>query len=112
MNSAIVDQVSDPVLARLKEVLRRLYGTKFVRALLYGSRARGDHGQDSDYDVLVVLEPPFDRWTEIERLAQVSTRVGLDTSGAVILSLRPATPDNLEERTGFMHNVRREMVQI
>ncbi|HLY04201.1 MAG TPA: nucleotidyltransferase domain-containing protein [Rhizomicrobium sp.] len=103
---------SDPVLARLKEELRSTYGAKLVRALLYGSRARGDHGRDSDYDILVVLEPPFDRWTEIERLGQISADIGLDTYGAAILSLRPATPGDIEERTGFMHNVRKEMVQI
>jgi uncharacterized protein len=106
------DETSDPVLLRLKTDLGRLYGEKLVRVLLYGSRARGDHGADSDYDVLVVLKPPFDRWNEIERLAQISTEIGLDSEIGVVLSLRPATPRDLEERTGFMHNVRREMLQI
>jgi predicted nucleotidyltransferase len=100
--------VSDPVLTRLKEELHRLYGPRLEQVLLYGSRARGDHRAESDYDVLVVLEPPIDRWAETWRLADVSTRIALDTRGAFILSLRPASPADLEERTGFMHNVRRE----
>ena len=104
--------LADPVLARLKAELFLLYGEKLVRTLLYGSRARGDHGRDSDYDVLVVLDPPFDRWAEIERLGQLSARIGLETDGAPVLSLRPATPGDIEERTGFMHNVRKEMVEI
>ena|SRR5437763_1216746 len=104
--------LDDPVLGRLKEELEHLYGPKLERVLLYGSRARGDHRGDSDYDLLVVLKPPFDRWTEIERLAEISTRIGLDTDGAAMLSLRPATPAQVEERTGFMHNLRREARQI
>ncbi|HEY3777060.1 MAG TPA: nucleotidyltransferase domain-containing protein [Rhizomicrobium sp.] len=102
------DVASDQVLNRLKEELHKLYGPRLERALLYGSRARGDHTAESDYDVLVVLEPPFDRWAETWRLADVSTRIALETRGASILSLRPASPADLEERTGFMHNVRRE----
>lgn len=112
MSRTPADPASDPVVGRLKKDLYELYGGKLLRVLLYGSRARGDCSLDSDYDVLVVLEPPFDRWTETERLAQISTRIGLATNGAPVLSLRPATPDDIEQRTGFMHNVRREMLQI
>ena len=44
----------DPVLVRLKDELTRLYGPRLKQVLLYGSRARGDFREDSDYDVLVV----------------------------------------------------------
>jgi len=48
--------LADPALARLKRELHALYGARLKQVLLYGSRARGDHAPDSDYDVLVVLE--------------------------------------------------------
>jgi predicted nucleotidyltransferase len=104
--------LSDPVLNRLKHELEALYGPQLERVLLYGSRARGDHRQDSDYDVLVVLKAPFDRWTEIDRLGDISARIGLETNGEAMLSLRPATAAQVEERTGFMHNLRREARSI
>jgi predicted nucleotidyltransferase len=50
--------VLDPVLVRLKSELTELYGPRLKQILLYGSRARGDDREDSDYDVLVVLTPP------------------------------------------------------
>ena len=63
-------------------------------------------------DVLVVLEPPFHWWDEIKRLAHISTAIGIETAGDVILSLRPVTEAQVQERTGFMHNVRREAIPI
>jgi predicted nucleotidyltransferase len=43
----------------LDEVVRRLVDAfQPERIYLFGSRARGDHHEDSDYDVLVVLREP------------------------------------------------------
>jgi uncharacterized protein len=51
-------RVDDP---RLGEIVRRLVDALQPRAMyLFGSRARGDNKDDSDYDVLVVVDkkPP------------------------------------------------------
>ena len=37
------------------------YGVKPVKIILFGSRARGDYREDSDWDVLVVVENPLSR---------------------------------------------------
>ena len=98
--------VLDPVLVRLKSELTDLYGPRLKQILLYGSRAPGDHREDSDYDVLVVLTPPFDWWEEVKRMAHVSSTLTMDM-GAV-LSLRPITEERIHDESGFMHEVRRE----
>ncbi len=102
----------DPILARLKRELEVLYGVRLKQVLLYGSRARGDHRDDSDYDVLVVLEGPVDWWAEMERLGDISWAIGMDTAGRYVLSLKPVTSDDLQKRTGFMHNVRNEAISL
>jgi uncharacterized protein len=107
--------VLDPFLARLKAELMKLYGSRLKRVLLYGSRARGDHNEDSDYDLLLVLEPPFDYWSEQRRLSELSSQLTWDTAdmqNPIVASFRPVTPDQFQARTGFMHNVRGEAVEL
>jgi predicted nucleotidyltransferase len=107
--------LSDPILSRLKRELERLYGARLKRVLLYGSRARGDHAPDSDYDLLVVLEGPVDFWPELKRLAELSGDITWDTvrsGNPVVASFKAVTEDDIQRRTGFMHNVRREMIEI
>lgn len=103
MNKAVL---ADPILRRLKKELEALYGARLKKVLLYGSRARGDFREDSDYDVLVVLDGQFDWWQEVKRLADVSWQITYEM-GAVP-SLKPIAPADLERRSPFMHNVRQE----
>jgi predicted nucleotidyltransferase len=107
--------LADPVLGRLKKELQALYGPRLKRALLYGSRARGDHQPDSDYDVLVVLEGPIDYWEELKRLSGLSHDITWKTAGngnAIVASFKAITEGQIQQRTGFMHNVRREAVEL
>jgi hypothetical protein len=50
---------------------------------LFGSRARGDHRPDSDYDVAVFIKDPGALTEELDKLASLTTAILLDT-GAVI----------------------------
>lgn len=62
----------------IKQYLRavRQSGIHTTRAILYGSRARGTAGPDSDID-LIVIAPEFDALTDralIERLWELTAR--------------------------------------
>lgn len=43
-------------LAELRDWLQQRFGTRLDRLLLFGSRARGEGSDDSDLDVLVVVQ--------------------------------------------------------
>jgi predicted nucleotidyltransferase len=108
-------QPDDPILARLKRELVALYGPRLKQVLLYGSRARGDFREDSDYDVLVVLEGPVDWWAEQDRLSALSDQILRETVGTghpIDASFKPVCPEDVQKRTGFMFNVRREAIAI
>jgi uncharacterized protein len=105
-----VAAVDDPILKRFRAALDALYGDRIERVVLFGSRARGDAQEDSDYDVAVFLKDLTDRFAEMERLADVETDILGDT-GAVINAL-PFQTGSYRERTGFMHELRRDGLDL
>ena len=101
MPAAVLD---DPILKRFRAALDELYGDRIERVVLYGSRARGDHREDSDYDVAVFLHDLTNYWGEADRIVEIETDILYDT-GAVINAL-PFPAGAYRQRTGFMHEVR------
>jgi hypothetical protein len=70
--------VDEPIEQSVKRYLHavRLTGIHATRAVLYGSRARGTAGADSDID-LIVIAPEFDLLPDrdlVERLWQLRAR--------------------------------------
>lgn len=102
--------IDDPVLQRFRAAVDQLYGERAERVVLFGSRARGDAREDSDYDVAVFIKDPVSLSNELHRLAAVSTDILLDT-GAVI-SAKPFLAGAYRERTGFMHDVRQDGIDL
>lgn len=97
---------SEAILKRLRAELDRLYGERLERVVLYGSRARGDEKPDSDYDVAVFIRDGGSFYEEVMRLGALTTDVLMDT-GAVI-SAHPFPAGAYNNRTGFMHELRKD----
>ncbi len=100
----------DPILRRLRGALIELYGDRLERVVLYGSRARGDAREDSDYDVAVFIKDIGPFWDEVDRLVDVETDLLYDT-GAVINST-PYRAGAYFDRTSLMGEIRREGVDL
>jgi uncharacterized protein len=74
----------DPLLQRFRLTLAEIYGQRLERVMLYGSRARGDARDESDYDIAVFLRDYTPGTsTELYRLADLSTAI-LSETGAFI----------------------------
>ena len=64
---------------RFAEEAKRIYGTKLQEIILYGSCARGDFKNDSDIDILILLDtPPEGISSERKRILDVSDKLDLD----------------------------------
>ena len=100
----------NPILAKFRAALNELYGERIERVVLYGSRARGDAKPDSDYDIAVFIKDPGTFTDDSERLAAITTDILLD-AGAVI-SATPFPAGAYRERTGFMHELRKDGLDL
>lgn len=101
---------NDPILARFKGVMDEIYGNRLERVVLFGSRARNEAREDSDYDVAVFLNSVPDRLAELDRLAAIRVQF-LDETG-VFFDAKPYPVEAYQERSPLMHEIRREGIDL
>src|SRR5215471_7775829 len=106
---------ADPILKRFRAALDEIYGDRIERVVLFGSRARGDAGADSDYDVAVFLKglkegDLVNRWRELDRLADLRSEL-LSATDAFI-DAKPYPAGAYRNLTALMSEIRREGVDL
>ena len=101
---------NDPVLMLFRAAVERAYGERVDRVVLFGSRARGDHRPDSDYDLAVFVRDMGSLWDELGTLAAISTDLKEET-GAMI-SAKPFPPEAWQSDSRLLHTMRDEGVEL
>ncbi|MEW6203607.1 MAG: nucleotidyltransferase domain-containing protein [bacterium] len=99
------------LLQRIKERLQSLYGARFRGLVLYGSVARGNTNEDSDIDLLCLLEGPVSLWREIGTTVEAMHGLDLDGERYRVIEIIPVDVTDYEAgEFGFLQEVRREGV--
>ncbi len=97
------------LLAELKGRLAALYGGRLKGVYLFGSYARGEEDEESDVDVLIVLDRIENYSHEIERTSFLTSDLSLKYERSI--SCVYATEDRwLHEHTMFFLNLREEAI--
>ena len=91
----------DPILKKCREILSSLYGDRLKGVILYGSLARGTEREDSDIDLLVLLEGPVDAGLEIYRIWDVLYPVQLESDR--IISVMPADAESYRRGDSMLY---------
>ena len=77
-----------------RKVLEEYYGSRFAGLVLFGSVARGDATAESDIDLLVLLNKPFDYFQELRKIVDLLYPLQLESSQ--LISAKPAAVDEFE----------------
>lgn len=102
--SSTHEYADDPILGRFRTALEDVYGDQIDRVVLFGSRARGDAHDGSDYDVAVFLMSFPDRWKELDRLADL--RLDFLAETGAFVDAKPYLATSYHERTPLMREIR------
>jgi predicted nucleotidyltransferase len=102
--------VADPIFRRFRAGIDELYGDRAEHVVLFGSRARGDHRPDSDYDIAVFIRDLDSLFEENRRLAQLGTKIFRETGADLVLL--PLRAEAYRERTAFMAELRRDGIDL
>ena len=109
-----IDRNTDQALERFMALVARQYRTR--GAILYGSRARGDHGPASDADLLVLLEGEHQRFIPTKlALTDLAYDVLLDTG--LYISALPVWTDEWDHPEAWfnpdlLRNIAREGIRL
>jgi len=97
------------ILKEFREELENLYESRLKSIILYGSWARGDATEDSDIDLLIVLERKVIPGKEIDKMIDIITEINL--KHGVLISIYPVSEEDYSTiNSPLLINVRREGV--
>ena len=99
------------ILAELRRGLEAIYGDRLVRLVLFGSHARGEAREDSDIDVMVVLQGPVDFWEEMKRCSEFRAAVCLEHDVCISCLYMPESRFQ-GEQSPLLLNVHRDGVAL
>jgi predicted nucleotidyltransferase len=103
---------TDPtVISEFKAALNEAYGDRVARAVLYGSRARGNAKTDSDYDIAVFLKDLDNPADEFYPLAAIQIEL-LARTGAFIRAMPFAAGSWDHPSSPLMYEIRKDGLDL
>ncbi len=106
----------DKILSAVAQYSRYIFGHKLDSVILYGSYARGDFDEESDIDIMVLVDMGAEElMSHAGDFCRLATDLSLDNENCTLVSLTlkdKATFDKWLHVVPFYQNVAREGVRI
>jgi len=99
------------VIEEIRRVAMQASPSQF-HVYLYGSRARGDYREDSDWDLLVIVDKPKIEQSDYDDITYPLTALGWDLGEMIIPVLYTKQEWKDSSFTPFYKNVERDRILI
>ncbi|MEA3431195.1 MAG: nucleotidyltransferase domain-containing protein [candidate division WOR-3 bacterium] len=97
------------ILKEFRKQIKDLYGKRLKDVILYGSWARGEATEESDIDMVIILEGKVVPGKEIDRMIDIITEINLKYG--VLISVYPVSEEDYSATNSpLLINIRREGV--
>ena len=100
-----------PAVLRFCDAARQQFADRLERIVLYGSRARGDHRPDSDYDIAIFVRDLDNAYVEYKPLAGLMMQILADDDIEINARLHPADAWRMSTAP-LMRNIRHEGLDL
>lgn len=102
------------IIEELRSLLWERYGPRFRGIILYGSCARGEHGEGSDIDLLLLMDDDVDIRHEQKAISQLSHKLNdkYYQRGVLLAPLLLQEGDYQSGKSPFFLNVKREGISF
>ena len=104
-----MSEIIRKLLIEFKEHLAALYGERLKGVYLFGSYARGEADEESDVDVLIVLDQVKHYGQEVDHTGEISASLSLEYGKSISCVFVPEEKWH-KDQTLFFLNVREEAI--
>lgn len=99
------------IVQKCRAILAQHYGHQFHSLILYGSVARSQSSPASDIDLLVILNKPFDFFSELRNIVDLLYPIQLESER--LISAKPVSLAEFEKGAIQLYrNVKREGIAV
>ncbi len=99
------------ILSSVKSVAEEQFGERLKAVRLYGSYARGEEREDSDIDILIVLDEIQGYWKEYKKISSPIHYIGFEQDKLISINLIEIKKYDIGE-TMFIRNVQKESILL
>jgi predicted nucleotidyltransferase len=100
------------ILGEIRRLAQQLFANIPASAYLYGSRARGDADDDSDWDILIVTDDSVSAKDAFEKFAFPFTEIGWQLGEQITPLLYTRSEWDAERNTSFYLNVKQDSIPL
>ena len=98
--------IQSEILNKIKQIIldtANNYNIKIHKIILFGSRARGDYNEYSDWDILIVTEEKLDRKIEKNFYSDISWNFALNKMVTDIIIVSKEEFEKYKDLKGFIY---------